>query len=62
MPSVDDNARAGEAFLIVKRAGRVFHVYGSGADRAVFEMAAHHTTQATATPATPAPTLTSSPG
>ena len=26
-----DNERAGEAFLIVERAGRTFHVYGTGA-------------------------------
>ena len=30
--------RDGEAFLIVKRHGREFHVYGSGEDRKVFEV------------------------
>jgi hypothetical protein len=30
--------RDGEAFLIVKRAGREFHIYGSGSDRAVYEV------------------------
>jgi hypothetical protein len=30
--------RDGEAFLIVKRHGREFHVYGTGADRAVYEV------------------------
>jgi hypothetical protein len=33
-----DNARSGQAFLIVNRGGREFHVYGTGADRAVFEV------------------------
>lgn len=32
------NARDGEAFLIVKRDGREFHIYGTGKDRAVFEV------------------------
>jgi hypothetical protein len=31
-------ARDGKAFLIVKRHGREFHVYGSGDDRKVFEV------------------------
>jgi lipoprotein-anchoring transpeptidase ErfK/SrfK len=31
-------ARDGQAFLIVKRHGREFHVYGSGDDRKVFEV------------------------
>ena len=30
--------RDGEAFLIVKRHGREFHVYGTGTDRAVYEV------------------------
>lgn len=30
--------RDGEAFLIVKRDGREFHIYGSGKDRAVYEV------------------------
>jgi hypothetical protein len=30
--------RDGEAFLIVKRHGREFHVYGTGSDRAVYEV------------------------
>jgi hypothetical protein len=30
--------RDGEAFLIVKRHGREFHIYGTGADRAVYEV------------------------
>jgi hypothetical protein len=30
--------RDGEAFLIVKRHGREFHIYGTGHDRAVYEV------------------------
>ena len=33
------NERDGDTFLIVKRAGRTFHVYGTGADRVVVEPA-----------------------
>jgi hypothetical protein len=32
------NSRDGEAFLIVKRHGREFHIYGTGADRSVYEV------------------------
>jgi len=32
------NNRDGDAFLIVKRHGREFHVYGTGADRNVYEV------------------------
>ena len=32
------NNRDGEAFVIVKREGREFHIYGSGQDRAVYEV------------------------
>jgi lipoprotein-anchoring transpeptidase ErfK/SrfK len=32
------NARDGEAFRIVQRGGRTFHVYGSNEDRKVFEL------------------------
>ncbi|MEA2341600.1 MAG: hypothetical protein QOG11_1677 [Solirubrobacteraceae bacterium] len=32
------NERHGEAFAVVRRAGRVFHVYGSGDDRKVVEL------------------------
>jgi hypothetical protein len=32
------NARDGEAFSIVQRGGRTFHVYGTGEDREVFEL------------------------
>lgn len=32
------SSRDGEAFLIVKRHGREFHIYGSGHDRKVFEV------------------------
>ena len=32
------NRRDGEAFLIVKRHGREFHIYGSGDDRSVYEV------------------------
>ena len=32
------NSRDGDAFLIVKRAGREFHIYGTGEDRSVYEV------------------------
>lgn len=32
------NERDGKAFLVVEREGRTFHVYGTGANRAVFEI------------------------
>jgi hypothetical protein len=32
------NTRDGEAFLIVRRHGREFHIYGTGKDRAVYEV------------------------
>jgi hypothetical protein len=32
------NTRDGDAFLIVKRQGREFHIYGTGKDRNVFEV------------------------
>jgi hypothetical protein len=40
--------RDGEAFLIVKRAGREFHIYGTGNDRSVYEVGRERST----TPAT----------
>ena len=52
------NERHGKAFLIVERAGRTFHVYGTGADRAVFEVKDEHKTPAATKPATPAPAAT----
>ena len=45
--------RDGEAFLIVKRNGREFHVYGTGNDRSVYEVGRERsTTPATGTNAT----------
>jgi len=32
------NGRDGDAFVIVKRDGREFHIYGTGTDRAVYEV------------------------
>ena len=32
------NARDGDAFKLVERDGRSFHIYGTGADRQVFEV------------------------
>jgi hypothetical protein len=32
------NVRDGQAFLIVRREGREFHIYGTGKDRAVYEV------------------------
>jgi hypothetical protein len=36
--NMSDNSRNGDAFVMVKRDGREFHVYGTGDDRAVFEV------------------------
>jgi hypothetical protein len=36
--NMSDNSRNGQAFVMVKREGREFHVYGTGDDRAVFEV------------------------
>lgn len=36
--NMSDNSRSGEAFVMVKREGRQFHVYGTGEDRAVYEV------------------------
>ena len=36
--NMSDNSRNGEAFVMVKREGREFHVYGTGDDRAVYEV------------------------
>ena len=41
------NARDGEAFVLVKRNGREFHIYGSGADRQVVPIAKGDTTSNT---------------
>jgi hypothetical protein len=47
------NGRDGDAFVIVKREGREFHIYGSGDDRSVYEVgrerAAAGTSQGSAT-------------
>ena len=32
------NARHGQAFVLVERDGRAFHIYGSGKDRKIFEV------------------------
>jgi len=44
------NDRHGEAFTVVRRAGRVFHVYGSGEDRKVVELPSAAKAAAEATP------------
>jgi hypothetical protein len=41
--------RDGKAFLIVKRHGREFHIYGSGDERKVFEVGRKRTTDGSAT-------------
>jgi hypothetical protein len=50
------NARDGDAFMIVKRHGREFHIYGSGKDRNVYEVgrerAASGTSQGSGTSST----------
>jgi hypothetical protein len=45
------NTRDGEAFLMVKRAGREFHIYGTGSDRTVFEVDRGAAAATTPTPA-----------
>src|ERR687886_1149678 len=57
--------RDGEAFLIVRRHGREFHIYGTGKDRAVYEVgrkrddtAAPRSTGATGTTRPSGPTTT----
>ena len=46
--NMSDNARSGQAFVMVKRDGRQFHIYGSGEDRQVFEVGREpHRTKAT---------------
>ena len=54
------NERDGQAFLIVERAGRTFHVYGTGDSRAVFEVKPEPAPKAPAatTPAAPKPAAT----
>jgi hypothetical protein len=44
------NARDGEAFRIVQRGGRTFHVYGSDADHKVFELPHGKTPTGSGTP------------
>jgi hypothetical protein len=51
------NERSGQAFVMVKREGRQFHVYGEGNDRAVFEVGRSRSTSGTKTTSnTPATT------
>jgi hypothetical protein len=49
------NERHGKAFLIVERNGREFHVYGTGADREVFEVKPEKKAPAATTPAATTP-------
>jgi hypothetical protein len=56
--NVSDNARSGQAFVMVKREGREFHVYGTGDDRAVFEVG--RKTQAQAPKSTTGPSTSGS--
>lgn len=50
------NARHGQAFTLVERAGRTFHVYGDGPDRRVVEVKARAATPAAPAATTPAAT------
>jgi hypothetical protein len=50
------NERDGQAFLIVERAGRTFHIYGTGEDREVFEVKAVPAPKAPAAAAPASPT------
>ena len=56
------NERHGQAFLVVEREGRRFHVYGTGDDRKVFEVKPQPkpaaTTPAATTPAATTPAAT----
>ena len=55
--NTSDNERSGRAFVMVKREGREFHVYGQGNDRAVFEVGRRTSTSGTKTTSgTPATT------
>jgi hypothetical protein len=57
--------RDGEAFLIVKRHGREFHIYGTGEDRAVYEVGRKRedaASGATGTGTTPATAMTPATG
>jgi hypothetical protein len=60
------NSRDGDAFVIVKRHGREFHIYGSGADRNVYEVgrerAASGTSQGSGTSTTSGTTGTTGAG
>jgi hypothetical protein len=60
------NSRDGDAFVIVKRHGREFHIYGSGADRNVYEVgrerAASGTSQGSGTSTTSGTTGTGTAG
>lgn len=47
------NSRDGEAFFVVTRAGREFHIYGEGRDRMVYEVGRDDGDAKTTTPATP---------
>jgi hypothetical protein len=46
------NSRDGDAFLIVKREGREFHIYGTGQDRSVYEVGRGREKAATGTTGT----------
>lgn len=52
------NERDGKAFLIVEREGRKFHIYGTGADRQVFEVKDPPKKPAATTPAATTPAAT----
>jgi hypothetical protein len=55
--NMSDNERSGQAFVMVKREGRQFHVYGQGDDRAVYEVGRRTSTSGTkTTSSTPATT------
>ena len=60
------NTRDGDAFVIVKRHGREFHIYGSGKDRNVYEVgrerAASGTSQGSGTSTTSGTTGTTGAG
>jgi hypothetical protein len=53
------NARAGQAFVLVKKNGREYHIYGTGKDRVVIGMKTKAETQDATTPATTTPTTPS---
>jgi hypothetical protein len=56
------NKRDGEAFVLVKRHGIEYHIYGTGKNRQVIELKPHKHHHTTTPPASTAPTTSTSSG